>query len=219
MYAIGEILLVVIGILIALQINNWNENRKARKKEQILLLELKRNLNTNLMSIEKSIQMERNALLSANIIKNHLTLKKTYADSLDIHFMMIGYNEKLNLVSSAFSTMKSMGFDIIQNDSLREETVNLFEVAYPALIEQTYNLRLIQFQDMTLPLMNKYFLMTGEPNDLLIPDNYSDLLNNQEFLKMTAFAIIWKQWGIDLKEKSSNETQHLISLIDRELKK
>lgn len=30
-YAIGEILLVVIGILIALGINNWNENRKKRK--------------------------------------------------------------------------------------------------------------------------------------------------------------------------------------------
>lgn len=32
-YAIGEILLVVVGILIALQINNWNENRKERLTE------------------------------------------------------------------------------------------------------------------------------------------------------------------------------------------
>ena len=36
-YAIGEILLVVIGILIALQIDNWNEWRKDRIKEQIVL--------------------------------------------------------------------------------------------------------------------------------------------------------------------------------------
>ena len=35
-YAIGEIVLVVIGILIALQINNWNENRKALIKENAL---------------------------------------------------------------------------------------------------------------------------------------------------------------------------------------
>ncbi|MGB5372105.1 MAG: DUF6090 family protein, partial [Flavobacteriaceae bacterium] len=37
LYAIGEIVLVVIGILIALQINNWNEDRKDRAKERFYL--------------------------------------------------------------------------------------------------------------------------------------------------------------------------------------
>ena len=41
LYAIGEIILVVFGILIALQINNWNEHRKAEEKEIKLLVELK----------------------------------------------------------------------------------------------------------------------------------------------------------------------------------
>jgi len=36
-YAIGEIVLVVIGILIALQINNWNEERKTNSKERRML--------------------------------------------------------------------------------------------------------------------------------------------------------------------------------------
>ncbi|ARV10240.1 hypothetical protein BTO05_11555 [Winogradskyella sp. PC-19] len=39
-YAIGEIILVVIGILIALQINNWNENRKLNNNEKIILIDL-----------------------------------------------------------------------------------------------------------------------------------------------------------------------------------
>ena len=39
-YAIGEIILVVIGILIALQINNWNEERKNRNREQSILKNL-----------------------------------------------------------------------------------------------------------------------------------------------------------------------------------
>ncbi|MBT8324660.1 MAG: hypothetical protein KJO96_05115 [Winogradskyella sp.] len=34
-YAIGEIILVVIGILIALQINNWNESNKLKKEETL----------------------------------------------------------------------------------------------------------------------------------------------------------------------------------------
>lgn len=43
-YAIGEIVLVVIGILIALQINNWNEGRKEFRKSKALLQEFKRDL-------------------------------------------------------------------------------------------------------------------------------------------------------------------------------
>ncbi|WP_199287194.1 DUF6090 family protein [Robertkochia marina] len=43
-YAVGEIVLVVIGILIALQINNWNENRKEFRKSKVLLEEFKRDL-------------------------------------------------------------------------------------------------------------------------------------------------------------------------------
>ena len=40
-YATGEIQLVVIGILIALQVDSWNEQRKERKEEQVLLNQLK----------------------------------------------------------------------------------------------------------------------------------------------------------------------------------
>jgi hypothetical protein len=59
-YAIGEILLVVIGILIALQINNWNEKRKIRNTEQQYLLALKEEFSFNKGEL-KSI-MNRNKL-------------------------------------------------------------------------------------------------------------------------------------------------------------
>ena len=43
-YALGEIFLVVIGILIALQVNNWNENRKSKSIEKVILMQLKKSL-------------------------------------------------------------------------------------------------------------------------------------------------------------------------------
>ena len=39
-YALGEILLVMIGILLAVQVNNWNENRKTKIKEIKILMVL-----------------------------------------------------------------------------------------------------------------------------------------------------------------------------------
>ncbi|WP_299335495.1 DUF6090 family protein [uncultured Psychroserpens sp.] len=51
-YAIGEILLVVIGILIALQINNWNEKQKDIEKEQQILLSLREEFKQNIKELE-----------------------------------------------------------------------------------------------------------------------------------------------------------------------
>ncbi len=65
LYAIGEIVLVVIGILIALQINNWNENRKDRNKEQVILEQLSEDYHANLNQLELKIATRRRMVRSA----------------------------------------------------------------------------------------------------------------------------------------------------------
>ena len=66
-YAIGEIILVVIGILIALQINNWNETNKLIKKEQVILESLILEL--------KAIQSDLSGYSSSNLIFHDLNAK------------------------------------------------------------------------------------------------------------------------------------------------
>jgi uncharacterized membrane protein YgaE (UPF0421/DUF939 family) len=55
-YAIGEILLVVIGILIALQVNNWNEQRKDKIKSYSYLLRLNEDLDLILSDVDNSLK-------------------------------------------------------------------------------------------------------------------------------------------------------------------
>ena len=64
-YAIGEIILVVVGILIALQINNWNEERKDRIKEQAILMQLQEDYEANLAQLEQKIKTRDEILASA----------------------------------------------------------------------------------------------------------------------------------------------------------
>ena len=64
-YAIGEIILVVIGILIALSINNWNEEKKERIKEQIILKHLQEDYQANLVQLEQKIETRKKILTSA----------------------------------------------------------------------------------------------------------------------------------------------------------
>ena len=62
LYAVGEIILVVIGILIALQINNWNEHRKERAFERQMLQSFKQSLETDLADIDLNIKLHQQVL-------------------------------------------------------------------------------------------------------------------------------------------------------------
>ncbi|WP_445748331.1 DUF6090 family protein [Polaribacter sp.] len=59
-YAIGEIVLVVIGILIALQINNWNENRKEKQKEKASLQKFLDDLKADAINFESNLTIMKN---------------------------------------------------------------------------------------------------------------------------------------------------------------
>ena len=80
-YAIGEIVLVVIGILIALQINNWNEKRKVNIDEQNALLNLKKDFEYNKIIID--------SLIKSNLSKLNSLCKKRYSFCLAINLLFI----------------------------------------------------------------------------------------------------------------------------------
>mgnify|MGYP000727926924 CR=1 FL=1 len=85
LYAIGEIILVVIGILIALQVNDWNENRKHDLAEKEFFKSVKEDLKQDLEFIEY-VQ----AYTKPKIDAYHL-LNSTYLKS-----SIVGYTEKIN---------------------------------------------------------------------------------------------------------------------------
>ena len=90
-YAIGEIVLVVIGILIALQINNWNENRKTEIKIKNSLIALRNDLIQDTLLIRKRLpfineQYNLNESLRARVSKPTATI-----DTL-VHVMRFGFN-------------------------------------------------------------------------------------------------------------------------------
>jgi hypothetical protein len=69
-YAIGEIVLVMIGILLALQVNNWNENRKDIAKEQQILLSLQEEFKQNIKELEFDHQINLNCINAIRALLN-----------------------------------------------------------------------------------------------------------------------------------------------------
>lgn len=98
-YALGEVALVVIGILIALGINNWNESRKDGLKEQVILKSLKVNLTENL----KLLYLANQATLNA------------YNASLDLHQLITPNSSGIN--TKQVDSLLSVTFDYFSFDA------------------------------------------------------------------------------------------------------
>lgn len=135
-YAIGEIALVVIGILIALQINNWNEWRKARSLEKVVFNGLIETCNKNHEMLVKGIETMKDCNISSQIILSFLNDSIPYSDTLSYHFNKAQWPNILlfrGLEYSGYEGLKNRGFEIIENVQLRQEVIVLFEKTIPQL--------------------------------------------------------------------------------------
>jgi hypothetical protein len=144
LYAIGEIVLVVIGILIALQINTWNEERKATKKEVTLLKELRVALvkdSLSLWSYESVVNITEFSI--KNILEE--LKNRTYSDTLDHSFGGSLFQTEWTGTLATYETLKSEGLATITNDSLRIKIIDLYEGVYPLIKESERN----HFMDYT----------------------------------------------------------------------
>jgi len=113
LYAIGEIILVVIRILIALQINNWNESRKSRGQEIALLTQLQSEFESNQAQLEEKMAMRD------GIIKSVLTLLSYVDDPIDLD---------PDSVSKHIGQVKaSPTFDPIVNDLISSGRIQLLQ--------------------------------------------------------------------------------------------
>lgn len=146
LYAIGEIVLVVIGILIALQINNKNEERKLHTLQIQSLQEIKRALVSDLKDIDFNARRHRNAQISTDIILNALNTDLPYHDSLSVHFERTT-NITIFLPSlGPYETLKARGLDLIESDTLRNAISGYYEQAIKfAMAFEDANLRMWPF--------------------------------------------------------------------------
>ena len=112
-YATGEIVLVVMGILIALQINNWNEYKKKEQFELSLLKEMKKNLKADLKDIDINIKYIERSIKSTKIILTSFENNIPFSESLNKHYGKIPMVPRFLMSENAHNSMNNEGIRII----------------------------------------------------------------------------------------------------------
>jgi hypothetical protein len=132
LYATGEILLVVIGILIALQVNNWNEGRKNQALEQIYYENLIRDLNGQLNDIKIQVHSERNVQTAVEQIIQ--SINTDFADTDSSQFSksitLATITRTLNLFNATFEDLKSTGnLNLIGSEKMKTSILDYYQFA------------------------------------------------------------------------------------------
>ena len=186
LYAIGEIVLVVIGILIALQINNWNELQKLNEKEISVAKELYIELNENLASVKKQLELWENrdkkiSELLEIIDSKNVTLTNREFDSTLIYVIAFS---NFKLKQSKFQRIISM-----ENFEFKRS---------PTIIND-----LLSLNDMYTTLMDYYNQNDKNYHQILQPyliDNYAtENFNNIIIGKKTESKVNYRKLITDLK--------------------
>ncbi len=179
-YAIGEIILVVVGILIALSINNWNENQKLKVKELSVYKELRSELTESRKDALGDLSdIERNQK-SSSIVLNIIVSKKFNMDTLRNHLPYTYDIELFSPPTSAFESLKSIGFDVLSNDSLRLAISNLYQLTMPSLYQSGASVEYAKFRKKILPLLEPHLSID---RDRILNDSKMDELTFRSELK------------------------------------
>ena len=124
-YALGEVILVVIGILIALQVNNFNEKRIERRAMKDYFQKISFNINADIKESERLLKFRQNHIVDCNKVSKAL-IENNFSDQLLIQkaiFEMI-IEVQLNYNKDAFESLKSSGYlRYLKNEAL-EESLN-----------------------------------------------------------------------------------------------
>jgi len=193
-YAIGEIILVVIGILIALQINTLNEQKKDRKYEVKMLSEMINALEED----EKHFNIMLDRIIVLDSMANYfMTLSKnkvTYHDTIFSKVFSLNSGTSFQVNSGPYQAIKSSGLDKISNDSLRNKLINFYDFKVP-LYTGRFEHTNRNYQDnieTLLSLLGERHIATGNGRNFVAwKDVPADIFQQQQFLEILS-DIAWR---------------------------
>lgn len=223
LYAVGEIILVVVGILIAVQIDHWSEARKDLEKQNLYLLEILADLKKNEQEINLSLTgPSRWILNSLDTVIYTLQNKEPMYPKMERDFSRAfsGYGN-VDLKTSSFESLRSSGLDIIKNAKLRNEITDHFNSNIPKCINRAVELR-DDYYSYMLEYLRTEFIYEKDTSfileNTLFPKNYKRLYESELLQSLKVYQTVYEEMMIstsDLLKKNKELQQQITEQLEK----
>ena len=223
LYAIGEIVLVVIGILIALQINGYNQYLNDRIEEKEILIRFETDLKKDLDQIsfdisfnERLIESLKNFINSIN--ENTLTLE-FFIKGSDALSSLGGYDKTLGTYNEVIS---SGNMSLILNNELRDRIIKFYQpskaFAADPVNDHFYQNTILPYVNQSFGYTSEYVSMaTQEPNNFE-PFDLEAVYENREFRSILATKLLLVQAQIKQLDWQKKDIESIVQNIQDEVK-
>ena len=232
-YAFGEIILVVVGILIALGINNWNTNRINTTKQRDYLLAIKNDLEKQIPELTKLVnRCDSISAIGSNILNDYkFNQDFLVMDNLNKKLSLLFYAEKYPEIATTFDELKSTGqINLIKNKSVRSKIISYYQNAKNAqegirtvTTDIVYSHVYPGFQSSTAILSGNFGLKNGLTE---VPSNIQSILNTKftqsdselKLFNTINLRIVSAMANQKILLESKDEAEQLFDVIVKELK-
>lgn len=225
-----EIIVIILGILIAYNLEQWGDTRKNKKREIEILKEFKAALNADLAEMKANIHEHENSILSSRIVLKVIKDNLPYHDSLNACF---AYTHAFTTFSGRvgpIEQLKNTNLEIVSNDSLRLNIISMYDVAFIGVrnVELAILRDYEQLRDFDRLYFEAYDLEGVSTNKsvpspfwgTMRPIRFEELKTNPEYAALLR-ARISNQMGLlrGTYNPIANSLSNLLNQIDQEITK
>lgn len=227
-YAIGEIVLVMIGILLALQVNNWNQNRSLKKEELKIMKSIHKEFSKNLAKFDEAYKFHNKRKEGIKTIMS-VRSRELSLDSLNSLIAIVNNNYTFDPFQGIYNSIINSGkIELISNDLLKER-ISMFQdliMDYQEEEDMTFDFAIRVLHPILLSntTLDNYDFFTGKSEistseENRIKEKYIRLIESEEYesalVFLSAFMTAIFTEGPVLRE----EMVSIISLLESEIER
>lgn len=219
LYAIGEIALLVIGIMIAVQINNWNEVKQQKQLELQTLKEVRGSIETNMAEMKTLAGAHQAQIEHFKHLVKHMEEDLPYHDSLETKMAAIfGWYTPL-FDFAPYETLKTRGVELISNDTVKRNIVAVYEKVIFRITDGLEKFESGNSTAVVLPYFSKHFEMYNALPPKVRANDYERLKKDPEYRNILQLLIGIRTFGVRLSNNSAQGLEAVVQLLDKEIEK
>lgn len=163
-----EFLSIFVAVISAFALNNWNDNRRDNRAESKILTEILNGLEKDQQDVAINKGGHESGIRSCIFWRDIVLGKQANLDSVGQYYWNLTRDFTAIQNTSGYETLKSRGFELIDNDKLRAKIISLYEFDYQSLRKLEEEYYESQFQE-------NYFMRI---NDMIAPNLIFDIKGN-----------------------------------------